>query len=115
MRRSLPRQADHDHRGNQGDEPGNQAPQPRRDLQVQKALHDDLAGQRPRQGRTLPGAQKRDGKQDRGAPAQERGQQLVRRLDGRYLDTMAVKNRCAQDQDCRIDEERGVQRDRGIE
>ena len=67
-----PASADHHDRRDQGEQPGDQPPQPGGDPQVEVALHHDLAGERPRQRRALPGAQQGDAEQDRRRRAEER-------------------------------------------
>ena len=54
-----------DRRRNDGDGAGDQPPQPRRQANIEEALHHDLAGQRRRDGGVQPAAQQRDAEQRR--------------------------------------------------
>src|SRR5208283_2485460 len=64
---------------------------------------------------TLSGAEQGDDEEDRSPLAQERGEQLVRFLDRRNLETVPVKDCGTQDQDRRIDEKGGVEGNRGVD
>ena len=99
-----------------GDEPRDQAPQPRTEADVEKALHHDLAGQRASERRVLSGREQRERERGARAGAEQRRQQLVRVLNlGDFGVSRGVKGRRRDDEDRRVDEEREAQRDRRIE
>ena len=73
-------------RGSDRDEPRNQPAEPRRDAEVEKALHHDLSGKRAGKRRVLPGRKQRHREENTGhSDAEQRAQQFVRILNCRHL------------------------------
>ena len=104
-------------RRDDGDGARHQPPQPRRQPDIEKALHDSLAGERRGDRRIEPAAQKRDAEQGRRhGRAQQWMQQCLRlaQLDDVGLAGLIEGGR-RQDQNRGVDQQRKHQRDSGIE
>ena len=89
-----------------------QPAQPRRDAEVEKTFHHDLAGERPGEGGILPGSEQRDGEQGAGhADAEKRAEQFVGVLNFRHvLMPRPMKRRSSEDENRGVDEQREHQR-----
>ena len=96
-----------DGRRHNGDHARDQPPQPRPDADVEKPFHHDLAGERARQRRVLPGGEQRERERRARARAEQRSEQLVGVLDlGDVAVAGGMEGRRRDDEDRRVDEER---------
>ncbi len=114
---ALAEPADHAHRGDDGDEARDHAPQPRRDADVEEAFHHDLAGERAGERGVLAAREQREREDDaRDAHAQHGAEKPVGILDFRHVLMAAeVKRGGGEHEDAAIDEKREHQRERRIE
>ena len=107
------RRRDQEDRRHDGEKPGDQPPQPGADADVEKALHDDLAGERAGDRRRLAGGEERHRERRRGdRRAEERRQQAVRLLQLGDLEMPgAMEDRRRDDENRGVDEEGRAERD----
>ena len=98
---------DDDDGGDDGQTAGDEAAQPRGDLEVNEAFHDDLAGEGSCNGRVLAGGEQSDGEQRAGEGCADQGaEELIGVFDGGDLEVAAaMEDGGGNDEDAGVNEQ----------
>ena len=114
---AFPGDANHENRGNDGDEPRDQAAEPGLKADIEKTFHDDLSGEGAGQRGVLAGGEQRAGEKRAGQACAEDGtQKFVGVGDFRdVVQAAGVKRGGAQDQDGGVDEQCETESEGGVE